>query len=105
MYLPGLSTANLNQPGTWKTSAQSTLNGNFQTYVQNVCATSTSSISALKHVAVSWYDGATANTDPSKWAPKNVPALRSTPVTYPVTGYVTSALVGSQRRRRTATGG
>jgi hypothetical protein len=50
--------------------------------------------------AVSFYHGKQANTDVSPWAPKNMPAPRSTSVQYPILSPACGTLIGSQRRRR-----
>lgn len=50
--------------------------------------------------AVSFFSGSQANTDTSKWAPRNSPKPRSSAVIYPVQGWSATAKIGSQRRRR-----
>jgi len=50
--------------------------------------------------AISFYSGSQANTDLSKWAPRNSPKPRPTAVVYPVQGWACAVKIGSQRRRR-----
>lgn len=71
----------------------------FFTAVQ---AISVGAVGALSHVNLSYYKGFT-NIPNSSGRERAVPTYRDTALVDSVTGYVVKALMGSQRRRRTAT--
>ena len=51
-------------------------------------------------VGVSYFSGAKANPNLSKWARKNVPAPRGTPVVYDIVGVTSSPFISSLRKRQ-----
>jgi hypothetical protein len=104
IYLPPSVVSNVTEPASWSSGFQTTVSGHFTSLVAGLTGTSVSSISALAHCVVSYYKGPYANPDPSVWAPKNVPKYRPTPMVFPVTAITCTPLIGSQRRRRQATG-
>lgn len=103
-FMPGGSTAVVVQPASWSAAYISAYGGGFSAMVSNATAHAYSSITSLAQVYVSWYATPIANTNPSVWARKNVPKLRTTPVLHGVTSVSVMPIIGSQRRRRRSTG-
>jgi hypothetical protein len=103
-YLPPGPTDKVTEPAAWQGSWLSGVESDFKSIVSGVTGGTYSSISTLKHKAVSWYEGHILNTNPSVWAPKNVPMYRGTPALYDVTNVIGTPTIAAQRRRRKATG-
>jgi hypothetical protein len=72
--------------------------------ISDTIAAGITSVTLTSQVNVHWYKGAFQNTNPSKWARRNVPLYQVPPVVKPVTSVAVMPLIASQRRRRTSTG-
>lgn len=104
IFLPPGPSGQVVEPASWNASWLSSLASAFQGMVAAVTGGTYSSMTSCHHVAVSWYQGHTPNTDPSVWAPKNVPLYRGTPQVRNVTNIIGTPLIAAQRRRRRSTG-
>lgn len=104
IYLPPGPQDDVVQPSSWTPGFQSQMVGSWNSVILGLQGVATTSIHGLIQVAVQYYKGKLANTDPSPWAPKNVPLLLSAPNVHPVTSIVCTPLIASQRRRRQSTG-
>lgn len=104
-FMPGGSNAKVSEPGSWLQSYCTSYASAYGAMVSAANNHAYSSIGTTGQVAVSNFSGPLDNSsDPSKWAPKNVPKLRGSAQLYPVQTIAVNTLIGSQRRRRTSTG-
>lgn len=104
VFLPPGPSSQVTEPSSWTGTYLTSVVNAFGTITGTIAGDSFSSMSSLHQVAVSYYSGHLANTNPSPWAPKNVPAQRATPVVHPVGLILGTSLIAAQRRRRRATG-
>jgi hypothetical protein len=101
MFLPAPSTSALNNVSTWDSTFITLSNTQMLAFFTAVEALSIGSLGALQHVNLSFYEGFT-NVTNSSGRTRAAPKYRSTALVDTVTGYATKAVIGSQRRRRTA---
>jgi len=104
IFLPPGMTTDVVQPSSWSGTLQSAIVTGWNQMISQIMSSVLSSCALSGQVAVSWFKGPITNTDPSPWAPKNVPKLRPTPVVLPVQSIQVTPLIASQRRRRQSTG-
>lgn len=87
----------------WSTTFISNMNLATSEFFSDIEALTVGSMGTLQHVNISYYQGFT-NVTNSSGRTRAAPKYRSpTAKVDPVTGYACKAVVGSQRRRRTAT--
>ena len=99
VFLPFGIVTDAESGNLWTSAFQSALNtawGNFTTALNGLVA---GGITLGTQQAVSYFKGAQNNTSTSKWARRNVPAPRGTPVVSSVLSYSVSPIVSNQRRR------
>lgn len=103
MFLPPPDGTVLASIDKYTTDFVTAVNTGIAEFFSDIEALSVGSMGTLQHVNVSYYSGFTNVTNSSgrtRAAPKyRTPSAKVDPIT----GYATKALVGSQRRRRTAT--
>lgn len=103
-FLPPGPSSQVLEPSSWIGTYLTSVVNAFGTITGTIQGDSFATMSNVKQVAISYYSGHIPNTDPSPWAPKNVPAQRAAPQLHPVTVILGTPLIASQRRRRSATG-
>lgn len=102
MFLPpGVVTDELDS-SHFNTAYVTAANTGIAAFFTAIQALSIGAIGTLTHVNLSYYKGFT-NIPTSSGRERAVPTYRSTALVDTVTGYSVKALMGSQRRRRTAT--
>jgi hypothetical protein len=102
MFLPPPGQNKLNTSAAWTTTYIDDVNTGIAAFFAAIAALSIGSLGTLAHVNLSYYKGFT-NIMNSSGRERAVPTYRAAALVDPVTGYATKAIVGSQRRRRTAT--
>lgn len=104
MYLPGGVEADLATQATWDSTFISAVNAGVAAFIAAIEALSIGSMGTLAHVNLSYYDGYATTTPPWRGPGfKYPPKYRTEAQLDTVEGYACKAVVGSQRRRRTAT--
>lgn len=105
VYLGGQGTTHLLDDNTWTVAYQTALAAAWQAFVNQIISAAPAAMGALKDVIVHRY-GATAGSPvlatSGRTRMKSVPL--TTPITHPISGYVTNPQVASQRRRNQQTG-
>lgn len=100
VYLGGQETGHLLDNNTWTVAYQTALAAAWQAFVNQIISAAPAAMGALKDVIVHRY-GATAGSPvlatSGRARMKSVPL--TTPITHPISGYVTNPQVASQRRR------
>lgn len=102
MFHPPGVQADLVDQTHWSASYVGAVNSGIEAFFTAVEDLTVGSMGTLQHVNLSYYKGFTNLTN-SSGRERAVPTYRATAISDPVTGYATKAIVGSQRRRRTAT--
>jgi hypothetical protein len=103
MYLPPGADADLLNTRQWGSSFVTAVNSGMGAFFTALEGLSIGSIGALSHVVLSYYHGWNTNTPPWRGPGyKYPPKYRTQAIPYAVAGYACKAVVGSQRRRRTA---
>lgn len=102
MFIPPPDDTALVSQDKFSTGFISGANSAVAAFFAAVEALSVGSMGTLTHVNVSYYSGFT-NVTNSSGRTRAAPKYRATAKTDTVTGYAVKAVVGSQRRRRTAT--
>jgi hypothetical protein len=107
MFFPGPTQENLTNPSQFSTTFVSGMNSDVGAFFTAVTGASVGSMGTLTHVNVSFYDGVDTEQRPAgTWRGpgyKYPPKYRDTALTDTVESYITKAVVGSQRRRRSST--
>jgi hypothetical protein len=104
MYLPSPEQGDLLNEGAWGTTFIGQVNTGVAAFFAALEALSIGSMGTLQHVNISFYDGVYTTTPPWRGPGfKYPPKYRTTPLVDAVEGYACKAVIGSQRRRRTAT--
>lgn len=98
---PGVAGNQLNA-GEWDSAFVTAVNGHQVSFWAQIEALTVGAMGALRHVNLSYYKGFTNITN-SSGRERAVPTYRATALLDPITGYSTKSVIGSQRRRRTAT--
>lgn len=104
IYIPGLQASDLADDAHWSSATLTAINTNFAAFIAAIEALSIGAMGALQHVNISFFHG--KNTSSPPWRGpgyKYPPAYRATPLVDNISGYSAKAVVGSQKRRRTAT--
>lgn len=103
MFLPPPDATSLASTDKYTTTFVSSVNAAIGAFFTAVEAISVGAVGALQHVNVSYYSGFT-NVTNSSGRTRAAPKYRSpTAKVDTISGYACKAVVGSQRRRRTAT--
>jgi hypothetical protein len=98
-YLSGLPESILADPQTWVGSQLTAYTNAWQAFINAVISGVPSALSPSAHINVSYYFGFTVVTNPVTGRARNVPKLRTTPLSDVVIGIKGNPRVGSQRRR------
>lgn len=104
MYLPGGVEADLQTQATWNSAFIGDVNTGVGDFFAAIHALSIGAMGTLQHVNLSYYKG--YNTSSPPWRGpgfKYPPLYRSAALHDNVSGYACKAMLGSQRRRRSAT--
>jgi hypothetical protein len=99
IYLPIGTTGHLASPSTWLTTFTSGIQTAWGTFMSTILGGTYSSFTLQDNINVSWYEGFTVVTNPVTGRSKNVPKLRTTPVTDNITNHSVRSILGTQRRR------
>lgn len=102
MYLPPATTADTLNDSNWNSALITSANSAMSSFMAAIEALSVGSMGTLTHVNLSYYKGFTNITN-SSGRERAVPTYRSEALLDTITGYSTKQVIGSQRRRRTAT--
>lgn len=102
IFWPTASAAQLASGDKWTSGFIAACNTNTAAFFSAIEALTVGSMGTLQHVNLSYYKGFTNITN-SSGRERAAPKYRDTALHDPVLGYATKAVVGSQRRRRTAT--
>lgn len=104
MFIPPPSDNALLDQAHFTPAYLATVNTQFQAFINAIEALSVGSMGTLSHVNVSFYEGYNTATPPWRGPGyKYPPKYRETALVDTIVGYSAKAVVGSQRRRRTAT--
>jgi hypothetical protein len=104
MYLPAGVQGDLEDVGHWSGSFITAVNSGIGAFFSELEGLSIGAMGTLAHANISFYHG--VNTSSPPWRGpgyKYPPKYRDTVLIDPVASYATKGVVGSQRRRRTAT--
>jgi hypothetical protein len=102
MFLPSPGNDGLATINKWTPDYIAATNTAIAAFYTEIEALSIGAVGTLAHVNLSYYKGFTNITN-SSGRERAVPTYRAAAVLDTVVGYATKAVVGSQRRRRTAT--
>lgn len=102
MFLPPPGSASLSNPDKFTTTFVDQVNTDMAAFMAALEALSIGAMGTLAHVNLSYYKGFTNITN-SSGRERAVPTYRDTALLDTVSGYATKSVIGSQRRRRTAT--
>jgi len=102
MFLPPPDDSSLTSIDKYSSTFVGTVNTAFAAFMSEITALSIGSMGALAHINLSYYQGF-KNITNSSGRERAAPTYRNTALVDQVTGYSTKAVIGSQRRRRTAT--
>lgn len=102
IFLPAGDTSAVATPSRWTDAFVSNVNSGIAAFFTEIAGLSVGAVGALAHVNVSYYAGFTNHSNTSG-RERAVPTYRSSALVEPVVGYSAKAVMGSQRRRRTAT--
>lgn len=102
MFLPPAGNDALATADKFTNTYIDSVNTAMVAFIGEIAALSIGSVGTLAHVNLSYYKGFTNITN-SSGRERAVPTYRSVALADSVLGYATKAVIGSQRRRRTAT--
>lgn len=102
IYLPPPAETEAVNAGKWSDAFVTDLNTGITAFFAAIAALSVGAIGTLAHVNLSYYDGFT-NVTNSSGRTRAAPKYRTTALVDSISGYSAKAVIGSQRRRRTAT--
>lgn len=102
MFLPPSNTGNQADASHWQAGWLTDVNGYMAAFFSEIEALDIGSMGTLAHVNLSYYKGFTNITN-SSGRERAVPTYRSSALLDTVTGYAAKGVIGSQKRRRTAT--
>jgi hypothetical protein len=102
MFLPPASSGELTDQDHWSSTALGTFHTAISGFFTQVEALTIGAMGTLNHVNLSYYKGFT-NVTNSSGRTRAAPKYRTVAMHDNVEGYAVKAVVGSQRRRRTAT--
>jgi len=102
MFLPAPTSGQLLDVGHYSSTFIGDVNTGVAAFFAAIAALSVGAVGALAHVNLSYYKGFTNITN-SSGRERAVPTYRSSALLDTVTGYSCKGVIGSQRRRRTAT--
>lgn len=102
IYLPAPVVGDEIDAGHWSTTFVTAANTGVAAFFTALEGLSIGSIGTLQHINLSYYDGF-VNVTNSSGRTRAAPKYRTVAKSDPVTGYKTSPVMSSQRRRRTST--
>jgi hypothetical protein len=102
MFLPAPDATALVSGDKYTPTFLADVQAGFVAFMNEIQGLTIGSMGTLQHVALSYYH-LFQNVVNSSGRMRAAPKYRDTALVYPVTGYSAKAVVGSQRRRRTAT--
>lgn len=102
MFLPGPTSAQLHDVGHFSPGYLSDVQTGVSGFFAAIAALSVGAVGTLAHVNLSYYKGFTNITN-SSGRERAVPTYRSSALVDTIESYAPKAVIGSQRRRRTAT--
>lgn len=102
MFLPPPGADSLSTPDKFTTTFVDQVNGDMAAFMAALAALSVGAVGTLAHVNLSYYSGF-KNITNSSGRERAVPQYRDAALLDTVSGYATKSVIGSQRRRRTAT--
>ncbi|MGH9919210.1 MAG: hypothetical protein ACRD6W_10150, partial [Nitrososphaerales archaeon] len=102
IFLPPPNVDRLANAYQWTTDTVGAIQTNFESFFSDVTGDSVGSMGTLSHVNLSYYQGFT-NVTNSSGRTRAVPTYRAAAKVDAITGYAVKQIIGSQRRRRTAT--
>jgi hypothetical protein len=102
MYLPPPDDSAILSIDKWTTGFVSSVTTAITDFFADIEGFTVGSMGVLEHVNLSYYKGF-VNVENSSGRERAAPTYRDSALLDPVTGYVVKQVVGSQRRRRTAT--
>lgn len=103
IFLPFGSYEDISGPAEWDSTALSQFPASWDAFIAAVVATSGLTVDDLNHAAVSLYSGYLTIGPGVNGKYKYPPKARETAIVDAVSSYALNPVVGSQRRRRTAT--
>jgi hypothetical protein len=101
MFFPPGVAADLGTDGRWTDDWVDTINTQVAAFFTAVQAIDVGAVGLLQHVNLSYYQGFT-NVTNSSGRTRAAPKYRTSALLDTITGYSAKAVLGSQRRRRTA---
>lgn len=102
MFLPPGTPTDLQDGGHWNSAMIGAVNAGVAAFFAQVVGSSVGAMGVLRHVNVSYYQGFKNFTN-SSGREEAAPTYRASPLIDNVQSYAAKFVVGSQRRRRTAT--
>lgn len=101
MFLPPGAIGDTVDAGHWSTSFIDATNAAMAAFIAEIAALSVGAMGVLAHVNLSYYQGFT-NVTNSSGRTRAAPKYRDAALLDTVTGYAAKAMLGSQKRRRSA---
>lgn len=102
MFMPPTGTDGMSTQDKWSSTYVNSVSTAVAAFFTQIEALSIGAMGALAHVNLSYYSGFT-NVTNSSGRTRAVPKYRDTALVDSISGYAAKAVIGSQRRRRTAT--
>jgi len=102
MFLPPSNTGNLADQSHWQPAWLTDLNTYMSGFIAEIAALDVGSVGTLAHVNLSYYQGF-KNITNSSGRTRAVPTYRDAALVDTINGYSAKGVLGSQKRRRTAT--
>lgn len=99
LYLPIGNTNAFSGGNQWNSTLVSGSQSAWNAFIAQITNVTAGGWQVANNVNVSYYQGFTAVTSPTTGRARNVPKLRTNPITDPITGWTTNPIIGSQRRR------
>ena len=98
-YFPFFTSSDLTNRQTWAAGDLTALDSDLATAFTAIIGATSGTTTITEHVNVSYYEGFTVVTSPTTGRARNVPKVRSTPLTDIITSFGARPTPGSQRRR------
>lgn len=101
MFMPPTGVDGMSTQDKWTSTYVNSVNTAIAAFFSEIEALSVGAVGALAHVNLSYYAGF-KNVTNSSGRTRAVPQYRESALLDTITGYATKSVIGSQRRRRTA---
>lgn len=102
MFVPPPGQSSIQDGSRWDATFLTTAANSVGPFFAAIAALSVGAMGTLSHINLSYYEMFT-NVTNSSGRTRAAPKYRATALSDPITGYLTKPIIGSQRRRRTAT--